>query len=207
MLIELSFNEIFSETQKAIRSLNIDWGIAKDTAILSRWLAQHEIYFLGSLLKTTDLFTSQNISLSIDKNSFEKPLSVTLMGILLIEYVSANKIVWEGFLNSPKFLIAAMSIMASEQKINFELYNKNKKLIAITENETSYANFKDLELSTDYFSLNISVQNQKHKLKKIMPSEINNASKVNKKCWNKLKAMAFETYVPDSEASISGAGY
>ena len=207
MLIELSFNEIYSETQKAIRSLNIDWGIAKDTAILSRWLAQHEIYFLGSLLKTTDLFTSQNISLSIDKNSFEKPLSVTLMGILLIEYVSANKIVWEGFLNSPKFLIAAMSIMASEQKINFELYNKNKKLIAITENETSYANFKDLELSTDYFILNINVQHQKHKLKKIMPSEINNASKVNEKCWNKLKAMAFETYVPDSEASISGAGY
>ena len=207
MLIELSFNEIYSETQKAIRSLNIDWGIAKDTAILSRWLAQHEIYFLGSLLKTTDLFTSQNISLSIDKNSFEKPLSVTLMGILLIEYVSANKIVWEGFLNSPKFLIAAMSIMASEQKINFELYNKNKKLIAITENENSYANFKDLELSTDYFILNINVQNQKHKLKKITPSEINNASKVNEKCWNKLKLMAFETYVPDSEASLSGAGY
>lgn len=206
-MIELSFNEIYSETQKAIRSLNIDWGIAKDTAILSRWLAQHEIYFLGSLLKTTDLFTSQNISLSIDKNSFEKPLSVTLMGILLIEYVSANKIVWEGFLNSPKFLIAAMSIMASEQKINFELYNKNKKLIAITENENSYANFKDLELSTDYFILNINVQNQKHKLKKIMPSEINNASKVNEKCWNKLKLMAFETYVPDSEASLSGAGY
>ena len=207
MLIELSFNEIYSETQKAIRSLNIDWGIAKDTAVLSRWLAQHEIYFLGSLLKTTDLFTSQNISLSIDKNSFEKPLSVTLMGILLIEYVSANKIVWEGFLNSPKFLIAAMSIMASEQKINFELYNKNKKLIAITENENSYANFKDLELSTDYFILNINVQNQKHKLKKITPSEINNASKVNEKCWNKLKLMAFETYVPDSEASLSGAGY
>jgi hypothetical protein len=205
--IELSFNEIYSETQKAIRSLNIDWGIAKDTAILSRWLAQHEIYFLGSLLKTTDLFTSQNISLSINKNSFEKPLSVALMGILLIEYVSANKIVWEGFLNSPKFLIAAMSIMASEQKINFELYNKNKKLIAITENEKSYANFKDLELSTDYFILNINVQNQKHKLKKITPSEINNASKVNEKCWNKLKLMAFETYVPDSEASLSGAGY
>ena len=92
-MIELSFNEIYSETQKAIRSLKIDWGIAKDVAILSRWLAQHDIYFLGSLLKTTDLFTTQNISLSISKNSFEKPLSATLMGMLMIEYVSANKII------------------------------------------------------------------------------------------------------------------
>jgi len=32
-------------------------------------------------------------------------------------------------------------------------------------------------------------------------------SNVNNKCWTKLKEMAFETYVPESETSISGAGY
>ena len=206
-MIELSFNEIYSETQKAIRSLKIDWGIAKDVAILSRWLAQHDIYFLGSLLKTTDLFTTQNISLSISKNSFEKPLSATLMGMLMIEYVSANKIIWEGFINNPKFLIAAMSIMSNEQKINFELYDKNKKLIAVTEYKDCYANFENLKTSTDYFYLNINVQNKKHKLSKILLSKSKNASKINEKCWNKLKAMAFETYVPESKTSISGAGY
>jgi len=31
--------------------------------------------------------------------------------------------------------------------------------------------------------------------------------KVNKKCWDRLKLMAFETYVPESETSKSGAGY
>ena len=206
-MIELSFNEIYSETQKAIRSLKIDWGIAKDVAILSRWLAQHDMYFLGSLLKTTDLFTTQNISLSISKNSFEKPLSATLMGMLMIEYVSANKIIWEGFINNPKFLIAAMSIMSNEQKINFELYDKHKKLIAITEHKNCYAKFENLKISTDYFYLNINVQNKKHKLSKILLSKSKNASKVNEKCWNKLKAMAFETHVPESKTSISGAGY
>ena len=206
-MIELSFNEIYSETQKAIRSLEIDWGIAKDVAILSRWLAQHEIYFLGSLLKTTDLFSAQNISLSINNNSFEKPLSGTLMGMIMIEYVSANNIIWEGFINNPKFLIAAMSIMAHEQKINFELYNKDQRLIAITENENSYVNFEDLKLSTDYFFLNINIHNKKHELKKILLSKNTNVSKVNEKCWEKLKAMAFETYVPESKDSISGAGY
>jgi hypothetical protein len=33
------------------------------------------------------------------------------------------------------------------------------------------------------------------------------ATKVNKTCWEKLKSMAFDTYVPESDASKSGAGY
>jgi hypothetical protein len=33
------------------------------------------------------------------------------------------------------------------------------------------------------------------------------ATKVNKICWEKLKSMAFDTYVPESDASKSGAGY
>ena len=31
-MLQLSLNEIFSETQKALRSVNIEWGIAKDCA-------------------------------------------------------------------------------------------------------------------------------------------------------------------------------
>ena len=30
---------------------------------------------------------------------------------------------------------------------------------------------------------------------------------LNDKCWERLKSMAFETYVPESETSKSGAGY
>ena len=34
-----------------------------------------------------------------------------------------------------------------------------------------------------------------------------NVTKLNAQCWQKLKSMAFETYVPESETSKSGAGY
>ena len=51
-MLTVSLNEIYSETYKALRSLEIDWGLAKDCANLSKWLANHDQYFLGSLLKT-----------------------------------------------------------------------------------------------------------------------------------------------------------
>ena len=34
-----------------------------------------------------------------------------------------------------------------------------------------------------------------------------NVTNLNDKCWERLKSMAFETYVPESETSKSGAGY
>ena len=55
-MLTVSLNEIYSETYKALRSLEIDWGLAKDCANLSKWLANHDQYFLGSLLKTADLY-------------------------------------------------------------------------------------------------------------------------------------------------------
>ena len=38
-------------------------------------------------------------------------------------------------------------------------------------------------------------------------SDVSFASRVNEKCWEKLKSMAFDTYVPESDESKSGAGY
>ena len=81
-MLQLSLNEIFSETQKALRSVNIEWGIAKDCATLSRWLAIHDQYFLGSILKTIEMYKNQKFSLSLEKNNRETPLPATLMGTL-----------------------------------------------------------------------------------------------------------------------------
>ena len=61
------------------------------------------------------------------------------MGMLLVEYIAAKKIVWEGFLYNPKFILAAMNIIAIEQKINMELRDKNNKVIAFTNNKKLYA--------------------------------------------------------------------
>ena len=50
-MISVSLNEIYSETYKALRSVKIDWSLAKDCANKAKWLAQHDLYFLGSILK------------------------------------------------------------------------------------------------------------------------------------------------------------
>ena len=120
-MLTVSLNEIYSETYKALRSLEIDWGLAKDCANLSKWLANHDQYFLGSLLKTADLYKEKKLSVSIKENNLKKPLTAALMGLLLVEYVSAKKITWEGYLHSPKFMLASMSIIAQEQNISMVL--------------------------------------------------------------------------------------
>jgi hypothetical protein len=206
-MVQLSLNEIYSETQKALRSLGIDWGIAKDCAVLTRWLALHNQYFLGSILKTADMYKNKKVSISIQENNFKKPLSANLMGMLLVEYIAAKKIVWEGFLYNPKFILAAMNIIAIEQKINMELRDKNNKVIAFTNNKKLYADIIQLKTSNGYFFLSLEINNKINKLDKFVTPSAQNTSYVNEKCWNKLKAMAFETYVPESETSISGAGY
>lgn len=206
-MIKLSLNEIYSETYKAMRSLGIDWGIAKDCAVLTRWLAFHDQYFLGSILKTADMYKNKEISLSIKENNFKKPLSTNLMGMLLVEYIAAKKMVWEGYLYSPKFILAAMNIISIEQKVNMELRDKNNKVIAFTNSKKLYAQIEKLQPSNGYFFLSITIENEINNLDQILTTSPQNTSYVNKKCWHKLKAMAFETYVPESDTSRSGAGY
>jgi hypothetical protein len=205
-MLQLSLNEIFSETQKALRSVNIEWGIAKDCATLSRWLAIHDQYFLGSILKTIEMYKNQKFSLSLEKNNRKKPLPATLMGTLLVEYISVKK-EWKGYIHNPKFLVAAMGLIAEEQQVNLELSDKRNKVIAITNNKKLFANYNKLTTSTGYFVLRINNIPDISKLNEILISKKLKLSNVNNKCWAKLKEMAFETYVPESETSISGAGY
>ena len=114
-MLNVSLNEIYSETYKAYRSVGIEWGIAKDGANLSRWLAEHNFYFLGSILKNADLYKTGKISLSLKKNTFKKPFSAALMGLLLVEYISSDNVKWQGYVYDYKFLIASMAIIAKEQ--------------------------------------------------------------------------------------------
>ena len=127
--------------------------------------------------------------------------------MLLVEYIAAKKIVWEGYLYNPKFILAAMNIISIEQKINMELKDKNNKVIAFTNSKKLYAEIKELQISNGYFFLSIKIKNEVNNLDQILTTSLKNTSYVNKKCWDKLKAMAFETYVPESKTSISGAGY
>ena len=80
-MISVSLNEIYSETYKALRSVKIDWSLAKDCANKAKWLAQHDQYFLGSILKTADLYKNNKISISINKNTKKKTISYSFSRI------------------------------------------------------------------------------------------------------------------------------
>ena len=206
-MISVSLNEVYSETYKALRSVNIEWSLAKDCANKAKWLAQHGQNFLGSILKTADLYKNKEISISINENTNKKPLASALMGLLLVEYVSANKINWEGYIDNSKFLLAAMGIIAEEQQINLTLENEQKEIIAFTKEKKIYVNSNLDTKVTSYSSLKTYDYIEEKNTKFTSFKKNKEVTNLNDKCWERLKSMAFETYVPESETSKSGAGY
>ena len=206
-MISVSLNEVYTETYKALRSVNVEWSLAKDCANKSKWLAKHGQYFLGSILKTADLYKNNKISISINKNTNKKPLATALLGLLLVEYVSANKITWKGYIDNSKFLLAAMGIIAEEQKINLILENEQKDIIAFTKDKEIYVNANlDTKISSYYFLKTYDFIKKKN-TKFTSFRKNKDVTNLNDKCWERLKSMAFETYVPESETSKSRAGY
>ena len=206
-MISVSLNEIYSETYKALRSVNIEWSLAKDSANKAKWLVQNGQNFLGSILKTADLYQKKEISISINENTNKKPLASALMGLLLVEYVSANKITWEGYIDNSKFLLAAMGIIAEEQQINLTLENEQKEIIAFTKEKKIYVNSNLDTTVTSYSSLKTYNYIEEKNTKFTSFKNNKEVTNLNDKCWERLKSMAFETYVPESETSKSGAGY
>ena len=206
-MISVSLNEIYSETYKALRSVNIEWSLAKDCANKAKWLAQHDQNFLGSILKTADLYKKKEITISINKNTNKKPLASAIVGLLLVEYVSANKITWKGYIDSTKFLLAAMGIIAEEQQIYLILENEKKDIMAFTKDKNIYVN-SNLDTNVPSYTFLRTYDFIKKKNTKFTSLKKNkDVTNLNDKCWERLKSMAFETYVPESETSKSGAGY
>ena len=206
-MISVSLNEIYSETYKALRSVNIEWSLAKDSANKAKWLVQHGQNFLGSILKTADLYQKKEITISINENTNKKPLASALMGLLLVEYVSANKINWEGYIDNSKFLLAAMGIIAEEQQINLTLENEQKEIIAFTKEKKIYVNSNLDTKVTSYSSLKTYNYIEEKNTKFTSFKKNKEVTNLNDECWERLKSMAFETYVPESEISKSRAGY
>ena len=206
-MISVSLNEIYTETYKALRSVNIEWSLAKDSANKAKWLVQNGQNFLGSILKTADLYQKKEISISINENTNKKPLACALTGLLLVEYVSANKITWEGYIDNSKFLLAAMGIIAEEQQINLTLENEQKEIIAFTKEKKIYVNSNLDTKVTSYSSLKTHNYIEEKNTKFTSFKKNKEVTNLNDRCWERLKSMAYETYVPESETSKSGAGY
>ena len=98
-----------------------------------------------------------------------------------------------------------MAIIGKEQNINLIL-SDNKKTIAYTLKKNIYM-FKELITKTEYFYLEPYHFKENTNINQLKPRRNSSALDVNKKCWKKLKLLAFKTYVPESRTSKSGAGY
>ena len=104
-------------------------------------------------------------------------------------------------------MVAAMALISHEQKSYLELSDENHNIIAVTDKEKLYVDLNNLSNKNKYYFLNVTQKNKNYNISELNSSDISFASKVNKKCWKKLKSMAFDTYVPESDESKSGAGY
>ena len=100
-----------------------------------------------------------------------------------------------------------MGIIAEEQQINLTLENEQKEIIAFTKEKKIYVNSNLDTTVTSYSSLKTYNYIEEKNTKFTSFKKNKEVTNLNDKCWERLKSMAFETYVPESETSKSGAGY
>ena len=100
-----------------------------------------------------------------------------------------------------------MGIIAEEQQINLTLENEQKEIIAFTKEKKIYVNSNLDTKVTSYSSLKTYNYIEEKNTKFTSFKKNKEVTNLNDKCWERLKSMAFETYVPESETSKSGAGY
>ena len=100
-----------------------------------------------------------------------------------------------------------MAILAEEQQIYLILENEKKDIMAFTKDKNIYVN-SNLDTNVPIYSFLITYDFIKKKNTKFTSFKKNkDVTNLNDKCWERLKSMAFETYVQESETSKSGAGY
>ena len=109
------------------------------------------------------------------------------MGLPLVEYVSACKIKWQGYVYDYKFLIAAMAIIAKEQNINLIL-SDNKKTIAYTLKNIYM--FKEIITKTEYFYLEPYHFKENTNIKELKPRRNSSALDVNENMLGKVKTIS-----------------
>ena len=197
MQLELSYNETKAEIEKAIRGTGIDWGRAKDGAILAIWLAGHGLPFLDDIL---DSLTSLD-----DNPEFE---TAVINGLLWAEHGAALQDDWELRCHHPLFLLAGMGIVAREQGVTLSLWSATSRddLLAVADNDDVWVNQQhliegdELILSTRYPS------HIPQSCVKLSPRH-EMAPQVSCDSWRKIGTYAQRCYVEETEEKrLAGAG-
>ena len=203
-MIQRSLNQIKSETIKAAKGIKLEHGLADDLGNMSAFLASHNINFSNDLCYLLNKYNKLKYYPNIICKSKKSALVAPFIAKSLIELIISKKIKWEGFVFSPQFLIASMSLFSKENNVKFSLKNQRNKLIAISQNSFMHIYTKSLKLDYYILSLDNSVENLKSSY--LPKNFINN--QIDDKEWKIIISYGKRTFVKDSVLSKEkGAGY
>lgn len=196
MTLLLSRSEIKSETEKALRGAGIDWGRAKDGGIMAAWLAAHDQDFLGTLLHALEY---------IPAPPTDSAICAPTDGMILAESLLATDQDWSGHIIGPRFMIAAMGIVTSEQNGGITLRDKTSIFAYAHQGDIWVA--KIFEGHDALLTLSTTPASDSDKnFQKLGPSK-EAAYKAPLADWQRLGVYAHRVYVKETEEKRrAGAG-
>ena len=194
----LSRSEVKSEVEKARRGSGFEWGPAKDAGIMAAWLAAHDQFFLGTILRVIDQFDqAENIHDGVKLGPTD--------AMVLAEYVTSSGHAWSGYVIGLRFLVAGMGIVSKEQHSSLVL-SIDDKVYAYVDSGNVYMN-SEIAIADARVDLIQKKITALPKTLKLLKWSDQTAHPVSESCWKRLNKLAWRVYVPETEQKRrSGAG-
>tara|TARA_A100001011_G_C13940595_1_gene686969 strand:+ start:22 stop:633 length:612 start_codon:yes stop_codon:yes gene_type:complete len=203
-MIRLSLNQIKTETIKAAKGIKLEYGLADDLGNMCACLADHNINFSNDICYLLNKYSKIKYYPNIICKNKQSALVAPFIAKSLTEFIICKKNKWEGYVFSPQFLIASMSLFSQENNIQFSLKDHKNKLVAITQNSHINLYTKSFKLSYYILSLERTVNNFKSSN---LTKDFVNYS-IDEKEWKIITSYGKRTFVKDSTRSKEkGAGY
>ena len=203
-MTRVSLNQINSEIVKAIRGVNLEWGLAYETAKMCVFLSQHNIKYSREICYLLNKYMDMKYTPNLICKEKESIFIAPFFAFSLLENIISNKSQWEGYVFAPQFLIAAIGMFAKEFNIKFSI--KNKKNILIAKSNNSKVCVLKRNLNSDYYFISqekLCIQsNNLSLLNKV------NEYKIDDNDWSTILSFGKNSFVKDSISSKEkGAGY
>ena len=202
MTITLSQNEIRAESEKALRGVGVDWGMAKDGGVLAAWMAAHDLPFIGALnrcLEGLDDAPDQDCPAE-DRPDCIAPFEA----IARAELIAAVKTPWSGHVLMPRFLVPGLAIVAQEQHQGFTL-KIDGNIVAVADHDHVWITPDGIAGGIAWVDILPDAETSADLV--LCPWSDQIAHQASASCWQKLGQYASRTYVPETEEKRrAGAG-
>ena len=207
MTITLSQNEIRAESEKALRGVGVDWGMAKDGGVLAAWMAAHDLPFMGALnrcLEGLDDAPDQDRPAE-DRPAEDRPDCIApFEAIARAELIAAVKTPWSGHVLMPRFLVPGLAIVAQEQHQGFTL-KIDGNIVAVADHDHVWITPDGIAGGIAWVDILPDAETSADLV--LCPWSDQIAHQASASCWQKLGQYASRTYVPETEEKRrAGAG-